>query len=425
MALTDLPSEPVEPSIEKAQIVRFEISQLFGYLDHIIEFPLQDLEEPSPDVVIIEGQNGTGKTRILKMISGIARDLNFDEFRMVPFGRAKLTLSNDHFVEVIYDDGNKDFPLIVSNPYRTVRLVREKGKIPYPTELSVEIAKFREESLQYLNNIVFDIITIDRAIGGDQEVDLVHDPRTGLIHQQSKNTQHLSNKVRNFLRDAQVNYSRFFQANRLALLPRLLKRFENIETEANPQNLLDRINALIARNKDIARFGLQSDDDELETLSTFLQNPKYGVDPHAVSLLAGYVETHETRGEARDLIATRLSLFETIMDDFLVGKQVRITARSGLDITTRTGAKLTERDLSSGEFHFLYMMVAALLCERSGTILAIDEPELSLHITWQRKLVSALSACATGASPIFLLATHSTAISAAHSHCVQRLSAID
>jgi ABC-type dipeptide/oligopeptide/nickel transport system ATPase component len=67
------------------------------------------------------------------------------------------------------------------------------------------------------------------------------------------------------------------------------------------------------------------------------------------------------------------------------------------------------------------MMVAALLCLQRGSIIAIDEPELSLHVTWQRKVVSARSRCAAGASPLFLFATHSAAIAAEHRDRVKEL----
>jgi hypothetical protein len=89
----------------------------------------------------------------------------------------------------------------------------------------------------------------------------------------------------------------------------------------------------------------------------------------------------------------------------------------GLRIEAVTGP-LSETDLSSGEYHFLYMMVSALLSHRSGSIIAIDEPELSLHVTWQRKIIRALARCAAGASPLFLFATHSAAVSAEHAERV-------
>ena len=73
----------------------------------------------------------------------------------------------------------------------------------------------------------------------------------------------------------------------------------------------------------------------------------------------------------------------------------------------RQPGSLTENQLSSGEFHLLFLMVEALIARRRGTIIAIDEPEMSMHISWQHKLIRNLLAVASDARPQFLLATHS------------------
>jgi predicted ATPase len=161
-------------------------------------------------------------------------------------------------------------------------------------------------------------------------------------------------------------------------------------------------------------LGLQTDAADLKSLRNLLSDKKDFTDPASLAVFDAYVEMQQNRAETKELIADRLLGFEGIMDDFLSGKQVRVDGRRGLVIETPLGA-LTETQLSSGEYHFLYMMVTALLCYRTGSIIAIDEPELSLHVTWQRKVVSALTRCASGGSPLFLFATHSSAIAAEHS----------
>jgi predicted ATPase len=425
VAVTDRDIE--EPLIrsEKIQLDSFTVEGLFGSQDHTITFPHLAPESSAPEILIVEGQNGTGKTTIMRMIAGILDQLNFDTFRRVPFKRARLTLSNGHYIHVESDRDNTEYPLIVTNGSETVSLAKMRGADSYTPEQMTAIEGFRDNSLPVVRQVDFQLVTIGRSL----ELEILESEENPEIRQEissrhRRERKRLSGRVRNFLRDAQVNYRRFFQADSLELLPRILKRFENMEREADPAQLQERINALRNRSTEINRFGLQTDEDELQVLEELLNKPKYTQDAHSLSLLASYVEIHENRNEARDLIATRLSLFETIMDEFLVGKQVRISVGNGLDITTNLGP-IKETDLSSGEYHFLYMMVAALLCERWGTILAIDEPELSLHVSWQRRLVKALSDCASGAAPIFYLSTHSTAISAAFSDKVQRLSAID
>lgn len=377
-----------------------------------------------PEIMIIEGQNGTGKTTIMKMIGGIINGLDFDPFRQVPYSSAALSLTTGDKIEIRYDEKNADFPHVVTFRGHSVALAQDKEKSKYPDKIMESISIFRNEALPQLKKIDFELITINRSLSlDDTSSGFIIDPKTNEMRARRKQKD-LARKVNDFLRDAQLNYRRFFQAGNLELLPRILKRFQNLNDENSTDSLLKRVRDIRERSDEITRFGLQTDDAELKTLEDFLLDPQYNQEAHAQSLLASYVEVHENRKEARDLIVVRLSQFEKIMDEFLVGKQVRINSKNGLEITGRKGP-IGERDLSSGEYHFLYMMVSALLCERAGTILAIDEPELSLHVSWQRKLVSALSKCSSGASPLFFLATHSTAISSAHAHRVQTLSAID
>jgi predicted ATP-binding protein involved in virulence len=53
-------------------------------------------------------------------------------------------------------------------------------------------------------------------------------------------------------------------------------------------------------------------------------------------------------------------------------------------------------------------------------IFIIDEPELSLNVKWQRRIVQSLLDCAEGASVQFIMASHSMEVLAAHrKHVVQ------
>ena len=63
--------------------------------------------------------------------------------------------------------------------------------------------------------------------------------------------------------------------------------------------------------------------------------------------------------------------------------------------------------MSSGEFHLLYLMTSALTARKRGTVIAIDEPEMSMHISWQRRLIKSLLTVASDARPQLILATHS------------------
>ena len=57
---------------------------------------------------------------------------------------------------------------------------------------------------------------------------------------------------------------------------------------------------------------------------------------------------------------------------------------------TKNGETLQLSDLSAGEKQLLYLLLTVFLMDEKPSILLLDEPELSLHITWQEKLLDAL-----------------------------------
>lgn len=68
--------------------------------------------------------------------------------------------------------------------------------------------------------------------------------------------------------------------------------------------------------------------------------------------------------------------------------------------------------LSSGEKQLLILLTETLLQQKKPFIFIADEPELSLHIEWQRNLISSIRALNPNAQ--IILATHAPEIAAKH-----------
>ena len=66
--------------------------------------------------------------------------------------------------------------------------------------------------------------------------------------------------------------------------------------------------------------------------------------------------------------------------------------------------------LSSGEQHQLVLLYDLLFDTKSDSLVMIDEPELSLHVEWQREMLSDLQQMADLSQFSVLLATHSPQI---------------
>jgi len=228
----------------------------------------------------------------------------------------------------------------------------------------------------------------------------------------------LAERVAQFIRDAQVNYRRFFAATEPDLFARIIEGLTAPPSRTPSADVVKaRLSAIRVQDQSTSRLGLESDRWDYKQLVAQLDSPSNKKGPvrrHGLTVLASYAEVLESRAAERHLVAERLFTFERLLSAFFVDKTVSLDANAGILIRTSAGVLLKEWQLSSGEFHLLFLMVAALVTQRRGTVIAIDEREMSMHIGWQRKLVPALVECASKAQPLFILATHSPDIAATY-----------
>jgi len=131
---------------------------------------------------------------------------------------------------------------------------------------------------------------------------------------------------------------------------------------------------------------------------------RYRDDP-ALQDVVGDIDTVE--GTIERAMAPRNELQSLIQGMFAGEKRVSFSDRS-IDVESKEGRRIGLVSLSSGEKHLLLILVEALLAEHN-TIL-IDEPEMSLHVDWQRSLLNAMRTLNPDTQVI--VATHSPEIMA-------------
>lgn len=98
-------------------------------------------------------------------------------------------------------------------------------------------------------------------------------------------------------------------------------------------------------------------------------------------------------------------IFIRVINSLLIRKKVIINERNELMIETQSGKIFSLTNLSSGEKQLLIIFGQSLLQGENPHIYIADEPELSLHIEWQEKLVKNLKSINPNSQIIF--ATHS------------------
>ena len=94
--------------------------------------------------------------------------------------------------------------------------------------------------------------------------------------------------------------------------------------------------------------------------------------------------------EDREHIFAPLRRYEAIVNLFLDGKSVKVDESGQLKIESPSPSELNPFMLSSGEKQILILLTQALLREGKPVVYTVDEPELSLHILWQEKLLESL-----------------------------------
>jgi len=141
----------------------------------------------------------------------------------------------------------------------------------------------------------------------------------------------------------------------------------------------------------------------------------------ATRILNPYLNSLGARLDALEDARTRISTFLTEANSFLEGKALTYTPKTGIVIASSSGERLFPHQLSSGECHLVLLLCNALLARDGSRLFLIDEPELSLNVKWQRRIIGALLACTEGSDVQFIIATHSIELLSPHRDNVVRM----
>ena len=133
-------------------------------------------------------------------------------------------------------------------------------------------------------------------------------------------------------------------------------------------------------------------------------------DPNAKVLLV-YLSDTEQKISIFDELIQHLELFTSILNERrFTFKTIQINKEKGFHFVTNKGKELSLTDLSSGEQHEVVLLYELIFRTTSNTLVLIDEPEISLHITWQKEFLKDLLAIIELQKMQVIVATHSPSI---------------
>jgi predicted ATPase len=129
------------------------------------------------------------------------------------------------------------------------------------------------------------------------------------------------------------------------------------------------------------------------------------------------LKTEQDERENLDLKAIN-TIVETF-NSFVIHNKKLIINSVETFIQLPNGSRHKLKDLSSGERHLLSFLTLFLILGRNRKVFLIDEPEISMSIKWQRKLLALLAEFSPHAQ--IIVATHSPEIADGHTEYLKEL----
>jgi predicted ATPase len=112
----------------------------------------------------------------------------------------------------------------------------------------------------------------------------------------------------------------------------------------------------------------------------------------------------------RKMPANRFGQTIELVNSILVDKKITHIEKGRVVIETASGETHGLSELSSGEKHLVLLLIEITRRIVPGSVILIDEPEISLHPAWQRGLVAALDKIIEQYDAQVIMATHSLEI---------------
>jgi energy-coupling factor transporter ATP-binding protein EcfA2 len=458
------------------------VTNLFGRLTYDLQVPV--IDGRLSRLVLLHGDNGSGKTTLLGLIwntlSAADNKGHRSSIAKIPFESLVISMSGETSVEVHKTDGLLgSFNITLRRPglpesvvtYEVdddlnVRLQSEprlryedlefdelvtltapsrgeKWSNRLLTSMSSRSGAHKAEAeyLKFLSDEVSNPLYLadDRSLWSDDEdihrtremisrrQEIERRPKDPLKRLVFVELQVTIRRVNEYLRSLTIGGQNDGSANSNSIYMNLLRQLATPSIEppggfsdkpSTAENLLHEISAEAPRFEE---FGLvpKFDAEEFSLLLKSIDNSERR--DLAERVISPFLSTMKARYEALYEAQQLLQALVPTINGFLREKTLTFTPREGLRILASDERPLTPESLSSGERQLLMLLCTTLLARLDSRLFIIDEPELSLGVEWQRKILDALLLLTENSSVQFIIATHSIEIISGHPRALVQL----
>jgi ABC-type cobalamin/Fe3+-siderophores transport system ATPase subunit len=123
-----------------------------------------------------------------------------------------------------------------------------------------------------------------------------------------------------------------------------------------------------------------------------------------------YAKDQHKKLKVFDALLAKIEAVRGIINRRYMHKRLDVSRETGYSIVSDRGDEIPLNRLSSGEQHQLVLFHQLLFGMTDGSLVMIDEPEISLHVAWQEEFLGDVARIAKNTGTHFLIATHSPQI---------------
>lgn len=405
-------------------LTKIKIVKLFNLFDYEIE--LKD-----EGVTIITGPNGYGKTTILNIIHAFAYKNALFFIRLI-FEKIifytddyNYTIIKDQLGIHVYEGGSmtSEINKKTIEKYSINKLRKNtheiddinwdsynnKNYLSFNNNDFINIKKFNENFISNFNNNFNNNLTLN--VNSNFKVYLIKEQR--LFRKNYKLNTYYESTSREKYTEAIEQYAQELKIKIFKVNSKYSQQSQILDSsfprrlfEQNNEVSLQEFNSRFERIKEIQKsltkyeFSIIQEDN----------HPTYKKE-NAKALLI-YLHDTEHKLEVFAELIRKLDLFTDILNNRrLTFKQIKIDSECGFKIVTnQNGETLSLTDLSSGEQQEIILLYELLFKTSKNTLVLIDEPEISLHVAWQKEFLSDLKKVVEIQNIKVAIATHSPQI---------------
>lgn len=360
-----------------------------------------DIPLSEDGITILTGPNGFGKSTIIHCIEAISNsDLEF--FFGLEFSRLEIQMDEDNPFVI---EKKHDILLVDGERFdrRAVFYGKRALQRSYNDEDDAEIAEMMEHYVQIMTRMkqvtgIVQLIREQRLIEVRRRVTRNADTgRREARHVIRKRAEKIPEQFKLLIGEASTEYSNIANELDSTFPERLFNQKEGLHKDEYNQKAA----WMTEKAKKLDKYGISN--------IRRIENVQFReADARALKV---YFEDFERKYEQYEDLIERFDLFTDIINRRFLFKQVFVSSESGLLVKDNdTGEAIDLSELSSGEQEMLVLFYQLIFETEENSMLLVDEPEISLHVAWQRMFIEDMKRIVQSRKLTAIIATHSPQI---------------